>query len=193
MIRAFVALPLPREAAWALEGAQAGLPCGRPVPPENFHITLAFLGEQRGDVIDDLHSALSDIRAPGFEVTIAGVGLFGGMQPTSLYARVVQDPALSHLRDKVLQAARRAGIAVAGSRFVPHVTLARFGGGLRGEDAAAMQGFVATRLALTAAPFQPEAFVLFRSRLGKRVSYDPLAEYPLVTGWSEDAALSAGW
>lgn len=193
MIRAFVALPLPPQVAWSLEGAQAGMPCGRAVPAENFHITLAFVGEQRGDVIDDLHSALSDIRAPAFSVRIQGVGLFGGAQPTSLYAAVAPDPALHHLRDKVLQAARRAGITVAGSRFVPHVTLARFGSGLRGEDAAAMQGFVATRLTLSAAPFAVEEFILYRSRLGKRVSYEPLADYPLLTGWSEDAALSAGW
>lgn len=193
MIRAFVALPLPGPVVWALEGAQAGLPCGRPVPPENFHVTLVFAGEQRGTVIDDLHSALSDIRAPAFSLSIRGVGLFGGGAPTAFYARVEPDPALSHLRDKVVQAARRAGIAVAGSRFVPHVTLARFRGGLKGEDAVAMQGFVATRLGLSAAPFEVEEFVLYRSRLGKRASYEPLADYPLLTGWSGDAALSAGW
>ncbi|MEO1774187.1 MAG: RNA 2',3'-cyclic phosphodiesterase [Pseudomonadota bacterium] len=193
MIRAFVALPLPPQAVWALEGAQAGLPCGRPVPPENFHITLAFAGEHRGDVIDDLHSALSDIRAPGFTLQIEGVGLFGGATPTSLYAAIRPDPALNHLRDKVVQATRRAGITITAQRFVPHVTLARFGNGLRGEEAALMQGFVATRLGLRVAPFEAEGFVLYRSRLGKRVSYEALAEYPLLTGLGEGWAVSAGW
>lgn len=189
MIRAFVGIALPERVAWTLEGAQAGMPVGRAVPRENFHVTLAFLGEHPGPVIDDVHYALSDVMAPGFSLAIDGVGLFGGGQPTALYARVAADPALQHLREKVVQAARQAGIAMPASRYVPHVTLARFGAGLRGEDAEKMHRFVATRLSLSVPAFEVEEFVLYRSRLGKNVTYHALARYPLATG----ASLSAGW
>ncbi|MEO0761285.1 MAG: RNA 2',3'-cyclic phosphodiesterase, partial [Pseudomonadota bacterium] len=146
MIRAFVALPLPDRVAWALEGAQAGLPVGRAVPVENFHVTLVFLGELPGTVLEDVHDALSGVRAPAFSIAIDGVGLFGGATPSSLHARVTGDPGLAHLQAKVEQAARRAGVSVKAGRFVPHVTLARFGQGLRGEDAERVQHFVAQRL-----------------------------------------------
>ncbi|MEM6944498.1 MAG: RNA 2',3'-cyclic phosphodiesterase [Pseudomonadota bacterium] len=193
MIRAFVALPLPQEAIWRLEGAQAGLPSGRPVPPENFHITLAFLGEHPGPLIEDVHYALGQLRAPGFSVAIDGVGLFGGGRPTALYARVSPDPGLAHLREKVLQAARSAGIRLQSERFVPHVTLARFGNGLRGEEAEKMHAFVATRMGLSSPFWEIEDFVLYRSRLGKIASYEALATYPLETGQLRGAALSSGW
>lgn len=180
MIRAFVGLPVPPSAAMMLHGAQAGLPHGRPVPPENFHVTLRFLGELHEPVVEDVHYALERIRAPGFPLEIRGIGLFGGTKPTTLHATVVPSPALSRLREKVMQAAREAGVELPYEKFVPHVTLARFGAGLKGEAAEEMHAFVATRMSFAVRPFEVEEFILYRSWLGKPgASYEALAEYPL--------------
>ena len=49
MTRLFIALPVPDEAADALQALQNGVPDARWVPPENFHVTLAFCGEREGE------------------------------------------------------------------------------------------------------------------------------------------------
>ena len=180
MIRAFLAVPVPAEVRSTLEAAQAGLPAGRPVAPENFHVTLVFLGEHPEPVIEDLHYALDKIGVPEFELRLAGVDVFGGASPRTLYAAVAPAPGLSHLRRKVARAARETGIEVPSSRYTPHVTLARFPREMPPEDIAAVQGFVARRMRLDAGPFPVERFVLYRSRLGRNGPiYEELAEYPL--------------
>lgn len=181
MIRAFVGIPLPDDVAGALEAAQAGMPAGRPVSSENFHLTLAFLGGQPEPVLEDVHHALDAIRVPAFALRIEGLGIFGGPRPRVLFADIVPEPGLSQLRRKVLRAAHEAGIDIARERFHPHVTLARFADGLRGEDAVEMQAFVARRIGLRAGPFAVDRFVLYRSHLGRAGPvYEPLAEYGLA-------------
>lgn len=180
MIRAFVGIPLPGIVSARLEAAQTGLPAGRAVAAENFHVTLAFLGEQPEPVIEDMHHALDDIRVARFSLRVAGVDLFGGDQPTILHARIAPEPGLSHLRRKVAQAARETGIEVKGGRFTPHVTLARMGGTLRPDDIALLHAFAAARAGLSTEPFEVAEFALYRSRLGKAgASYEVLATYPL--------------
>lgn len=183
MIRAFVAIPLPDEVVRDLTAAQAGLPAGRPVAPENLHITVAFLGEHPEPLIEDVHFALDGVRARAFELTLDGLGLFGGERPRSLHAEVRPEPMLSHLREKVLQAARGAGLRMDRARYSPHVTLARFNNGLKGEDAEKMRNFAVRRMAFKAGPFAVERFVLYRSTLGRNGPiYEELAAYPLSGG-----------
>lgn len=182
MIRAFLALPLPPDVIRDLEAAQAGLPAGRPVPPENLHVTLVFLGEHHEPVIEDLHYAIEGMSAPGFDLRIKGVGVFGNVTPRVLYAAVEPEPALTHLRRKLARAAREAGIALPGERYTPHVTLARFPREMPEEDLAAVQEFVARRVALASGPFTAERFVLYRSTLGRNGPiYEEMADYPLGT------------
>lgn len=180
MIRAFVGVPVPPEVARELEAAQAGLPAGRAVAPENFHLTLAFVGEHRGTVIEDVHHALEPIRSPGFELVVDGLGTFGGEIPRILFANVIAEPALSALRKKVRRAVREAGIELPHERHQPHITLARMGRELNGEDALALQGFVARRIGRVRATFPVTEFCLYESKLGRSGPvYSVLAEYPL--------------
>lgn len=181
MIRAFVGIPLPGEAADALEAAQAGIPAGRVVPYDNFHLTLAFLGEQPRTVLEDVHDVLDAVRVPAFALRVEGLGMFGGARPRVLFAEVAAEPGLDRLRRKVLRAVHEAGVELPRARFHPHVTLARFGDGLRGEEAADMQAFLARRMAVRAGPFEVGCFVLYRSHLGRAGPvYEALAEYPLA-------------
>lgn len=181
MIRSFVALPVPDDVAGTLEAAQAGLRTGLPVPEENFHITLAFLGEQREDVLEDLHGELDAIRVPKLTLAVDGVDTFGGAEPRIAHARIAPDPDLARLRKAVARAARTCGIEGDGKPFKPHVTLVRFPrGGLTPEDAADLDAWLARRVGLTSEPFEVETFGLYRSTLTRNgPAYDLMAEYAL--------------
>lgn len=182
MIRAFVAIALPEQVSRSLQAQQAALPAGRAVPPENFHVTLAFLGEYPMPVIEDVHFALDGISAPAFRLRLEGIGLFGGERPRSIHALVRPDPALAHLRARVLDAARSAGIALPRERFLPHVTIARLPQSIPADDIIRLRAWTAARAGYTSRDFDVAGFSLFRSRLGRSgASYEAMADYALET------------
>lgn len=180
MIRAFVGLPVPEDVCGTLEGAQVGLKIGKLVPPENFHLTLAFLGEHPEPLIEDMHDGLSGIRAAAIDVEAFGLGMFGDAHPRAMFADVKPVEPLKVLRKKVRQAAREYGIVLEAQRFHPHITLARFNRGLTPEDAAQAGAFVARNNTRARVTFWAESFCLYRSYLGGQGPlYEVLAEYPL--------------
>jgi 2'-5' RNA ligase len=179
MIRAFIALPLPPAIRSQLAVTQFLLPLPRPVPPENLHVTLAFLGEVAEHVLEEVDAALSQLRAPPLSLAIDGLGAFGGDRPRSVHARLAPSPPLDHLQARVAWAVRSAGLPLEGKRFVAHVTLGRFTPGLVG--AAELAKAFGEIGAVTSPPFTVSAFVLYRSlRRAEGPVYDALADYPLT-------------
>ena len=182
-MRLFVAIMMPPEARVPLGFAQALLPPPvRPVHPEDLHLTLAFAGEVAGDVAADLDVALAALRAPGFVMRLAGLDVFG-RPPRSAHARVAEEPALSHLRAKVLRALHAAGLAPPHEAFRPHVTLARFPA--RGVDAGRIGGWAAAGLPMACPPVAVREFALCQSHPGgggDAPRYEVLVRYPLGTG-----------
>ncbi|MEM7191032.1 MAG: RNA 2',3'-cyclic phosphodiesterase [Pseudomonadota bacterium] len=183
MIRAFVAIAIPEPMAGTMEALQTGLDFGRLVPRENFHLTLSFLGEYPEPVLEDLHAGLNLIAEPMFDISIQGLGTFGDASPHHLFAEVTPEPALTALHKKVRRAARDAGIELAHQRFHPHVTLARFGRGLHGDDLTKLQAHIARRMGMATGSFTATGFTLFESRLTSGTpQYTPLADYDLRIG-----------
>ena len=76
MIRLFVAVPLPEEIQDRVAELCSGLPNARWVDPDNFHITLRFIGEVHESKFDDIDLALSVVRAPSFRLKLGGVDSF---------------------------------------------------------------------------------------------------------------------
>jgi 2'-5' RNA ligase len=177
VIRAFAAIALPEAVRFDLMLLQQGLPV-RPVPPENLHLTLLFLGEVPERRLEDIDLAFRQLRAPGFELALAGVGLFGGAKPRVVYVGAAENPALRRLQAKVETAARGAGFDLPARRFAPHVTLARLPERLAGRER--LEAFVAARGGYAAPRFAVEDFRLFRSHLAAGgAAYEELARYPL--------------
>ncbi|MFK7944182.1 MAG: RNA 2',3'-cyclic phosphodiesterase [Paracoccaceae bacterium] len=181
MIRAFVGLPVPDDVSSTLEGAQVGLRIGNLVPRENFHLTLAFLGEHPGPVVEDIHDGLSGIDAEAIAIEATGMDIFGSENPRALFADVVPVPPLKALRKKVRQTARDYGVALESCKFHPHITLARFGRGLVGEDVIALGLYIQRNNARARMAFTADRFCLYRSYLGAQGPiYEVLAEYALT-------------
>jgi RNA 2',3'-cyclic 3'-phosphodiesterase len=181
MIRSFVGIRLPERLSASVVATQAGLPAGRPVPQENLHLTLAFLGEQPEPVVEDIHHALAQIRASRFEIALTGLDAFGNGRIRLVCARVRPTEALSNLRASVRRSASLAGVELPRGRYTPHVTIARCGGkGASGDEAQKLRDFAA-RNAGFRADFEAPSFSLIRSHLGKDgAHYKDLAEYDLT-------------
>jgi 2'-5' RNA ligase len=177
-MRLFVALDLP----WALKQRLAllagGVPGARWVPPENFHLTLRFIGETPKHRAEEIDEALLAIRARGFSLAIAGIGTFAkGGRAVTLWAGVERNTALDHLQAKIETALQRAGCEPERRRFSPHVTLAR----LDNVPEATLAGFVQAHNLFRAEPVPVEHFTLFSSHLGKdQAVYTPEVEYELA-------------
>lgn len=177
-MRLFVAIDLPWHVRERLAGlAGSGIGGARWVPPENYHLTLRFIGETPGWQADEVDQALAGLRAPAFDMTLAGVGTFArGGKATALWVGVDRCPELERLRSKIETALQRTGLAPERRRFQPHVTLAR----LDNVVEAKVAGFVQTHNLFRSDPVEVEHFTLFSSRLGKdQAVYTPEAEYPL--------------
>ena len=182
MIRAFLALALPESIRAGLALEQALLPLPRRVERENLHLTLAFLGEQPPDLLEELHLALEGRRFEGFELTLQGLGHFGHARPRAVWAGVAPNPALMALQHSLVRIARRLGIPPAQDRFLPHVTLGRFPP-LAPHEAPALQRALVERGGLSLGPFEVAEVTLYRSHLtAKGARYEVLADYPLHRG-----------
>ena len=178
-MRLFVALPIPWELKQRLSGLAGGLPGARWLTPDNYHLTLRFIGEVQGHQAEEIDLALAALRGRGFTLTLSGVGTFAkGGRDTQLWVGVERNPQLDHLQNKIETALQRAGLDPERRRFTPHVRLAR----LDNVAPAKLAGFVQAHNLFRAEPIEVDHFTLFSSRLGKEASvYTAEVEYPLDT------------
>lgn len=179
MIRLFVALDLPETVRERLALLQAGVPGARWTPPENFHVTLRFLGEVDEPAAEDVDAALRRVEAPSFDLALDGVGHFGtARKPQTLWADVDRSEPLRFLHDKVDRASVAAGLPPDDRKFHPHVTLGRLNAAARTDR---VGRWLEDNALFRSQPIPIAAFTLYRSHLGSNgPAYEVLAEYPLT-------------
>ncbi|MBQ4609867.1 MAG: RNA 2',3'-cyclic phosphodiesterase [Clostridia bacterium] len=129
-MRLFFGLSLPedvRRAAHARALALCEHTPGRYVPPENYHITLAFLGDVPQERLRDAQEVLARcIRSlPAPRMTLGDTGYFGRAQNAILIIRVQAEPELSGLHERLVRELLAAGLPADPGPFSPHITLAR--------------------------------------------------------------------
>lgn len=128
--RAFVAVPVPPEAALAaLAEELRATPADLGVTdPAKHHLTLSFLGEVPDEATPALAAALDAACAgeTAFTLQLHGVGAFPHPQrPRVVWAGARPEPALDRLAARTRAALQEAGFPGDGKPFRVHLTLAR--------------------------------------------------------------------
>ena len=160
MSRLFSAIEIPANIAQRLSMLRSGVTGARWIDPENYHLTLRFIGDVDGPTARDFAQALHEIEMPPFMLRLDGLGSFGGRKPGTIFAQPAPSEPLEALRRAHDRAAREAGIPPEGRNYMPHVTLAR----LRGTRADNVARYLESHGFIQTEPFEVERFVLYSSR-----------------------------
>jgi len=159
----FTALELPAAIGFSLSLLRGGLPGARWIDPENYHITLRFIGDIDEPTADEIAGALARIDRRPFDVALEGLGAFGSRKPHAVYAGVKPSPALNELQAEHERIVQRIGLEPERRKFIPHVTLAR----MRTASEPDVAAFLALRGDFRTASFPVGRFVLMSSRASK--------------------------
>ena len=162
MPRLFTGLEIPAHIGQELSTYRGGLPGARWVDPENYHITLRFIGDVDHAMARDVFSVLGEGRRRGpFTVTLDQLASFGGERPRAVFARAVPTSDLNDLQAEQERLVRRVGLPPEKRKFTPHVTLARL---RRDASPLDVADYIAMRGQFPKLSFTAERFVLFSSR-----------------------------
>ena len=176
MPRLFTGLEIPAALADELSLFRGGLSGGRWIDPENYHITLRFIGDTDRHMARDISLSLAQIRRAAFTVTLAGLDYFGGDRPHAIVAKAHAASPLLELQAEQERLLRRIGLAPEPRKFTPHITLAR----LRHTPPIAVADYLGNRGFLSRR-FDAARFVLFSSRDSVGGGpYQIEAAYPLM-------------
>jgi 2'-5' RNA ligase len=177
MPRLFTALEIPADVAMALSLLRGGLPGARWIDPENYHLTLRFIGDIDGATANDVASMLDRVARHAFDISIQGLTSFGGRKPRAVVATAAPSRALTELQAEHERLMQRVGLEPEGRKYTPHVTLAR----LRDTSSREVADYLAAREPFRTPPFRASRFVLYSSRASVGGGpYVVEAAYPLA-------------
>src|SRR5258706_179250 len=159
MPRLFTGLEIPAEIGQTLSNLRGGLPGARWIDPEDYHVTLRFIGDIDGIAANEIASMLFRVNRKPFEVALQGLSSFGGRKPRAVVASVVPSRPLIELQAELERLMQRIGLDPEGRKFTPHVTLARLRGASNQDvgDYLSVGGYFPKRV------FTTSPFVLFSS------------------------------
>ena len=148
-----------RRQAVALDFAR-GLPGARWIDPENYHVTLRFIGDVDDVIAHEVASLLGRVRREPFELRVEDLKSFGGRKPRAIVATLGPAQALMELQAEHERLMQRVGLEPEGRKYTPHVSLAR----LRESSNRQVADYLAVRAPFRSPPFKVARFVLFSSR-----------------------------
>jgi len=160
MPRLFTGVEIPSEIGQSLSMLRGGLPGARWIDPENYHLTLRFIGDVDDDVAHEIASLLGRVKRSPFELHVDGVTSFGSKRPRAVVAAVPPVAPLMEVQAEQERLMQRIGLEPEGRKYTPHVTLAR----LRDASSRQVADYLSSRGYFRTPSFPVERFVLFSSR-----------------------------
>ena len=177
MPRLFTGVEIPAEIGQALSSLRGGLPGARWIDPENYHLTLRFIGDVDDVTAHEVADMLARVKRGPFELHMQGLGSFGGRKPRAVVANVAPAQALLDVQAEQERLMQRIGLEPEGRKYTPHVTLAR----LREASSHDVADYLSSRGYFRTSPFKVSRFVLFSSRASTGGGpYIVEASYPLT-------------
>ena len=109
MPRIFTGLEVPKHVAQSLSMLRGGLPGARWIDPENYHLTLRFIGDVDDQTALEVASLLGRVRRKPFELRFDALSSFGGRRPRAVIATLAQTAGADGIagRARAADAARR--------------------------------------------------------------------------------------
>lgn len=99
---------------------------GRPVPKENLHLTLLFLGNVEADKMDAVRDIATGIKGKSFDLVLDTLGGFRQNNTRILWVGLSESPPeLEALHQSLRRQVRKIGLRVGKGTYRPHVTLIR--------------------------------------------------------------------
>ena len=176
MPRIFTGVEIPSDIGQALSMLRGGLPGARWIDPENYHLTLRFIGDVDEMVAQEVALMLGRVRRDAFDLHLEGLTSFGGRKPRAVVANVAPMQALLDVQAEHERLMQRIGLEPEGRKYTPHVTLAR----LRESSSRDVAEYLSARGYFRTAAFPVSRFVLFSSRASVGGGpYVVEASYPL--------------
>ena len=125
--RLFVAILPSTPVRAALAGLAEGLAHARWTSPDQFHLSLRFIGDVTDDQLHAVTEALTEVRVAPFPLGVEGTGRLPPRgQPNIVWAGVGRGhPLLHQLRQQVDDRLLTTGVPFELRPFVPHFTLGR--------------------------------------------------------------------
>ncbi len=126
--RLFLAFPLPRDAVERLaEWQRRELTGGRIVPPENLHVTLAFLGARPAGELDAIAGALRESTAGAGEQPVLTPEGYRETRSVGMVTCGDEEGRATKISEDVFERLEQLGVYERERRrWLPHITVLRF-------------------------------------------------------------------
>ena len=176
MPRLFTGLEIPKALGQSLSLLRGGLPGARWIDPENYHLTLRFIGDVDDDIAQEIAWLLGKVRRRDFELRLDGLHRSAG-KPRAVVATSRRSQSVMELQAEHERLMQRVGLEPEGRKYTPHVTL----GAAARLSSFEVAEYLSARGAFRSPPFKVSRFVLFSSRASVGGGpYVVEAAYPLA-------------